>query len=243
MTQGTDQTRDNGGQLWCATCPARELDICRGLAQENERGSVAPLLHSLEKASVSRSVIFRKNEHLEYVPIVCSGWAVNTAILSNGRRMIVSVLLSGDLVSTALIFDPAIRFAVEAITDVRYRVFPRHELQAVLQKNMEKLFQVLIEEKMQLDRLIVDLGRHTASARIARLVLDIFSRLAQRNLTRDNAFDFPLRHHHIADATGLTPVHVSRTLTEFRNKGLIDIKERSITILDLSGFRAVAQAG
>ena len=53
-------------------------------------------------------------------------------------------------------------------------------------------------------------------------------------------FEFPLRQHHIADATGLTPVHVSKVLSEFRRNGLINISERSITILDPIGFDRVA---
>jgi CRP-like cAMP-binding protein len=53
-------------------------------------------------------------------------------------------------------------------------------------------------------------------------------------------FDFPLRQHHIADATGLTPVHVSKVLTEFRRRGLINISERSMTILDPVGFGRIA---
>ncbi|MGA8959968.1 MAG: helix-turn-helix domain-containing protein [Pseudolabrys sp.] len=52
--------------------------------------------------------------------------------------------------------------------------------------------------------------------------------------------DFPLRQRHIADATGLTPVHVSKVLSEFRRSGLIRLSERSLTILDLTGFRRIA---
>ncbi|MGA9004849.1 MAG: helix-turn-helix domain-containing protein [Pseudolabrys sp.] len=52
--------------------------------------------------------------------------------------------------------------------------------------------------------------------------------------------DFPLRQRHIADATGLTSVHVSKVLSEFRRSNLIKLSERSLTILDLAGFRRVA---
>jgi CRP/FNR family transcriptional regulator len=52
--------------------------------------------------------------------------------------------------------------------------------------------------------------------------------------------EFPLRQHHIADATGLTPVHVSKVLSEFKRRGLIRINDRSLIILDPAGFRRVA---
>lgn len=53
-------------------------------------------------------------------------------------------------------------------------------------------------------------------------------------------FDFPLRQHHIAHATGLTLVHVSKVLTDFRRCGMINISERSMTILDPVGFGRIA---
>ena len=51
---------------------------------------------------------------------------------------------------------------------------------------------------------------------------------------------FPLRQHHVADATGLTSVHVSKVLSDFRRCGLIEISDRSLTILDPAGFQRVA---
>jgi CRP/FNR family transcriptional regulator, anaerobic regulatory protein len=52
--------------------------------------------------------------------------------------------------------------------------------------------------------------------------------------------DFPLRQHHVADATGLTAVHVSKVLSEFRRRGLIDISDRSLTILNPAEFQRIA---
>ncbi len=99
-----------------------------------------------------------------------------------------------------------------------------------------------VEEKTRADQLIVDLGRRTADERIARLILGLAERLARRDKARGapTEFEFPLRQHHIADAIGLTPVHVSKVLSEFRRNGLINISERSITILDPVGFDRIA---
>ena len=85
-----------------------------------------------------------------------------------------------------------------------------------------------------------DLGRRTADERIARLILRLSSRLAKRGMLQGQAMDFPLRQHQIADATGLTPVHVSRVLSNFRRKGLIDINGRSLTILNATELSRVA---
>ena len=46
----------------------------------------------------------------------------------------------------------------------------------------------------------------------------------------------------VADATGLTVVHVGNILAEFRRNGLLEISDRSLTIVDLAGLRRVAEA-
>jgi CRP-like cAMP-binding protein len=163
--------------------------------------------------------------------------------LPDGRRQILSFLLPGDIVSTVLLFEPVSQCSVEAITEVHYRIFNRNELKDLLLKHpylSDKLFRLWIDEKARANQLAVDLARSTADERIARLILNLFDRLARRGMARDQTMDFPLRQHHIADATGLTVVHVNRVLSEFRRASLIETNERSLTILDPIGLRRAA---
>ena len=67
-------------------------------------------------------------------------------------------------------------------------------------------------------------------------------RLGTRGLVRDQSFEFPLRQQHIADAMGLTTVHVSRVINMFRKEGLVDIAQRRIRILSLKELQRVADA-
>ncbi len=52
-------------------------------------------------------------------------------------------------------------------------------------------------------------------------------------LTQNGSCDFPLTQTDIADATGLTAVHVNRTLQELRRDDLIVIERRQLTIPDI----------
>jgi CRP-like cAMP-binding protein len=132
-------------------------------------------------------------------------------MLSDASRQILSFLLPGDLVSTALLFEPRSNCLVEAITDVVYST--RSDLKAALFKNpemFEKLSRAWIDEKDRADQLIVDLGRRTADERIARLILNLAERLSQRRITRttensDLEMEFPAasasyRRRHPIDA-------------------------------------------
>jgi CRP-like cAMP-binding protein len=60
-------------------------------------------------------------------------------------------------------------------------------------------------------------------------------------MTTGQTMEFPLRQRHIADATGLTPVHVSKVLGEFQRAGLIEIGERLLTIVNETELRRAAE--
>lgn len=226
----------------CAACPAFELNLCRTMVQAAAQGSAA-IPQPSEHTIAPRRTICRERDLLAAVPIICHGWAVSAVTLSDGRRQILSFLLPGDIVSTALLFEPVSQSSVEAITEVRYRTFKRIEFKAALLKHpglFDTLGAIWIEEKARADQLAIDLGRRAAGERISRLILNLLHRLTRRGLARNHVLDFPLRQHHIADATGLTVVHVGKVLADFRRAGLVEINDRSLTISDMAGLRRVA---
>ncbi len=87
------------------------------------------------------------------------------------------------------------------------------------------------------DERLSDLGRRTAKERIARLALVLHDLLAVRGMVNGDSFPFHLRQEHIADALGLTKVHVSRTLQGLRHEGLLEIDRQTATSLDFRGLR------
>lgn len=238
---------DSGNyRLSCSVCPAYELNLCAGVGQkiaEANRLPGASLLTSVAHTIPARRTIYHPKEWSDFVPIICQGWAVSSIALPDGRRQILSFLLSGDPVSTEFLLEPISGRTVEAITEVTYRKFKRSDLKAFLVKHpdlMQKLSKIWIEERMHSDQLALDLGRRTADERIARLILNLAGRLVKRNMMKDQTMEFPLRQRHIADATGLTPVHVSKVLGEFQRGGLIEISSRSLTIINETELRRTA---
>lgn len=235
-------------EISCTACESYGLSLCELTRALSLSSANHIQIQQTSRTVPARRIICREQDLHDAVPIICNGWAASVVMLSDASRQILSFLLPGDLVSTALLFEPRSHCLVEAITDVVYRTFKRSDLKATLFKHPElfdKLSKAWIEEKDRADQLIVDLGRRTADERIARLMLNLAERLSQRGMTRTTEtsaieMEFPLRQHHIADATGLTPVHVSKVLSEFRRGGLIKISDRSLTILDPAGFRRVA---
>ncbi len=227
----------------CQGCIGYELNLCRALRLLGPEGAPAGLPFREHKMP-ARRLIWRERETVETVPVVCDGWAATAVTLSDGRRQILSFVLPGEIVSAYLIVEPVITCSVEAVTNLRYRTFARADVKAALGQCPDliaMLGNIRNEETMRADQLAVDLGQRDAAERIARLIVSLSERLARRGLVRDGTFEFPLRQHHIADATGLTVVHAGKVLTEFRRAGLMEINGRALTLIDAAGLRRVGE--
>jgi CRP/FNR family transcriptional regulator, anaerobic regulatory protein len=227
--------------------PSEELAVL-GLFAEALPNSEAAWLNYLprpreQQTARARQVIYGAGEALDVVPLICEGWAACVSRLSDGRRQILSFLLPGDLVSAGAVFTGSVNFFVEAITSVRYAHYDRGEVTAKLSEE-PRIFRALLTaclaEKTAADNLATDLGRRSAGERIARLFLHLKERLEARGLVSDQAFAVPLRQQHIADATGLTPVHVNRVIGSFRNNGLIEMAGGTLKVLNLAALQRVA---
>lgn len=79
-------------------------------------------------------------------------------------------------------------------------------------------------------------GQRTALERIGHLFCELYHRLRGVGLTEGTGYAFPLTQNDLAEATGLTPVHVNRTLQEMRGAGLILLKDRTLYIPDLDAL-------
>jgi CRP-like cAMP-binding protein len=86
---------------------------------------------------------------------------------------------------------------------------------------------------------IANIGARDAIARIAHLICEIEARLAAVGLVSGNSFNVPFTQRNLADACGLSNVHVNRTLQELRTRGLIVWEGRTVTILKRSDLEFV----
>jgi CRP-like cAMP-binding protein len=191
----------------------------------------------------ARRTIFHQNQTVDNVPIICDGWATATFKLSNGRRQILSFLLPGEMITCRLVFETQLHVTVDSITDGSYRAFDRAQLRTAMSNSpatFDRILSAYNAESSRADQLIVDLGRRSASERVAGLLIELWDRLEKLNKIDGNSVEFPLRQSHIADATGLTTVYVNKVLGEFRHEGMVDISDRFLQIHNMTKLRRLA---
>jgi CRP-like cAMP-binding protein len=91
---------------------------------------------------------------------------------------------------------------------------------------------------------IVCHGRRDAHEHIAHLIYEMLVRYRIVGLAKDDSFDFPITQTELADASGLTPMHVNRVLRRLREEQLVHFHGKVIKILDperlkqMAGFNA-----
>ena len=167
--------------------------------------------------------------------VVLAGWGCRSATLPDARRQIFDFVLPGDVVATAFHERPLNRLQVQAITPVR--LVPAHAI-GFDDAMMTRAFASLAgeEEERLLDQ-IVRLGRQTAYERTIHLLLELCRRLSLVGLAKDGSFEFPLTQAVIADALGLSIVHVNRTLQQLRRERMIDHQRGRISLLQPERMR------
>lgn len=235
----TNVGRSTAARQPCDSCRFQKLNFCGALMRDSARDRIA----GSHRTIAARQNIYRAGEPAEGVAVVCDGWAVRFQQLPNGRRQILSVVLPGDLVSAGAAFARQFAFSVQAVTDLRYCIFPVADIRARLHDDpalFDVWMQLAAAEHRDADRRLVDLGQRTALERIASLIFQITQRVEERGELAGDEFAFPMSQQQMADCTGLTPVHTCRVLSALRKSGVCDVGHGAIKIIDRSELQRIA---
>jgi CRP-like cAMP-binding protein len=180
--------------------------------------------------------IVREGDKPKDVHLILSGWACRYKQLEDGRRQIVSFFLPGDICDLNIFILREMDHSIGTITSVTIADLSRDffdEISSGYPRIATAFWwESLVNSAIQREW-TMSLGQRTASERMAHLLCEIFFRLRLAGLTRGEACDFPLTQADLADATGLSKVHVNRTLQELRAAELIGLKGKSLRIPNL----------
>jgi CRP-like cAMP-binding protein len=175
--------------------------------------------------------------------VVVSGWIHSFALLEDGRRQIERLHFRGDLLGLDSLAFPESPGAIGALTDAEVCLIDRARLGALFVEHPRLgalLFAAQQVDRVTLTDRLVSLGRNSARGRVAALLLWIASRLHFASPTVDHGFTLPLTQEEIGDLTGLTAVHVNRTMRVLSEQGLIGRAGNVLRILDPDRLARVA---
>lgn len=176
-----------------------------------------------------RHEIIVEGEDVKEPLLILDGWAARIRHLSDGRRQILGFLLPGDLIGLCDQHRPIAASTIAAITPMSICAAPAVELSPALRRAYA--VSRALEHAYMLAQ-ITRLGRMNAHERLADLLLELLERLKLAGRASGGNFALPVTQEGIADALGLTSVHVNRTLQTMRRDDEIVLKSGSLTVVN-----------
>ncbi|WP_298091969.1 Crp/Fnr family transcriptional regulator [uncultured Sphingomonas sp.] len=209
-------------------------------------GSDRTILDELASTGIrrlgARRDLVREGEKPRAINLMLDGWAFRYKMLEDGRRQIISFFLPGDLCDLNIYLLREMDHSIAALTPLTFCEIPRDTFEQVTER--PRIVQALWWDSLVAAAIqrewTVNLGQRNALERISHLICELFFRIRGVGLNDDSSFFCPITQNDLAEATGMTSVHVNRTLQELRGRGLVHWKGKQVEIPDLGALCQLA---
>lgn len=175
--------------------------------------------------------------------LLVTGYACRHKIADNGGRQIVSFHMAGDILDIQHLLFCRADHNVQAITAAKLLFFPMDALRALVSERPEigkALWRDCLIDASVFREWVLNVGRRDAKKRIAHMLCEFAARAEAAGLGSPAQFTLPMTQEDIADATGLTSVHVNRMLRALTEEGSLTRNGREIRIIDWPRMRRTA---
>ena len=203
--------------------------------------SLLDLPHSLVTMAKNKSIV-REGDPVSHCWLVLSGFCVRYKYVGTGSRQIVSIHMMGDLVDLQNALLGVADHGVQTLTECELAKMPIHHIRQLTDTRPA------IKDALWYDTLVdgsihrewvANVGRRDGSTRIAHLLCEFALKLEAVHLGEQLNYELPMTQDQLADATGLTSVHVNRVLQSLANDGLIErVTPKSVLIGDWTKLAA-----
>jgi CRP-like cAMP-binding protein len=211
--------------------------------EEEDRAALSALETGPICIREARCDIAREGENPTVIRLLVSGWACRYKDLPDGRRQIVAFFLPGDFCDLNVYILSELDHSIGALTQVRFYEIQPQQFQEVIDQRPHLVRALLWHEMVSAGiqrEWLLSIGQRSPLERLSHLFVELYYRLRAVGLATGLSFDLPITQSHLAEANGLSVVHLNRTLQEMRREGLIELSDRQLRITDLDRLKATA---
>jgi CRP-like cAMP-binding protein len=235
--------------MWEPCVPDRSSPLAPMLRKLEYSG---PLSESDRKAVLDLPVILKTVEPGGYIVregdkpthacLLRTGFVFRHKIVADGARQICAIHMSGDMVDLQNSLLEAADHNVQALSRVEVAFIPR---EAIRQLAFERpavglaMWRDTLIDGSIFREWIANVGRRNARRRLAHLLCEFALRLEAAGLGEHTNYTLPMTQEQLADCTGLTAVHVNRTLRNLDTDGVITRTKRTVTVEDWKGLAQI----
>jgi len=210
---------------------------------EDELG-VLERLHQRRRSFAAGRDMVHQGQSDQAAFILSKGWVCSYKIQPDGTRQIVDFQVPGDFLGLRSVLLRTSDHSFEPIVDIEAAEVLQSDLLTAFAQTPRLATAILWaasrDEAMVVEHL-VGIGRRDADARMAHFLLELGSRLALVGLGSKEGYYCPLTQYHLADALGLSAVHVNRVLRQLREAGLATFRSGRVTFEDHAGLVELAE--
>jgi CRP-like cAMP-binding protein len=211
---------------------------------QEERQQIDSLLSYPTKSFARGDTIIRQGDKVRNIHLVLTGLAARSKTLRSGDVQLMAFLIPGDLCDVEVFILEGMDHDIVAISDTTCVLIPADEIEGLLTKSgrlTKALWWSTMVDSAILREWIVDHGSRDSRERIAHLICEMLIRYRVVGETTDDAIPFLLTQEELAQATGMTPVHVNRILQQLRAERLIELRNKVLTVLEPKKLMEVGQ--
>jgi CRP-like cAMP-binding protein len=205
--------------------------------------SVLQGFHKRRKTFETGQDLVRQGQWGHAAYILAEGWVCSYKLLSRGARQIVDFQIPGDFLGLRSVLFRTSDHGIEAMTRIEVSEVSVGDLLDAFAKAPRLATAVLWaasrDEAMVVEHL-VSIGRRSAMERTAHFLLELGSRLKLVGLASKNGYSCPLSQYLLADALGLTAVHLNRVLRQMREQGLLTFRNGEVKFDDFERLKKMA---
>ncbi|UZK65826.1 Crp/Fnr family transcriptional regulator [Sphingomonas sp. M1-B02] len=187
--------------------------------------------------------LIREGDCPDPVFVMLEGWAFRYKILPDGGRQIIAFMLPGDFCDVHISVLEEMDHSIVTLTKSRVAAIPHTQMEALVESrpSITRAFwwSQLVDQGI-LRAWIVSMGRRKATERVAHLMCELYIRMRNIGMATDDRCEMPLTQIVLADAVGLTPVHVNRVLRRLRLEKVMELRSGSLKIIDPAKLARIA---
>ena len=186
--------------------------------------------------------LIRAGVSAEHSTLLLGGLVGRVFYMAEGKRQIVALHLPGDFVDLHSLLLKRLDHDVVALSEVRVALFPHAALRHLTETepHLSRMLWLLTVIDGAIHREWIGRLGHSAAVRIALLLCELQTRLEVVGLATPQGFAIDLTQAELGDMTGLTPVHINRTLRKLREANLAVMRDGYASIPDLPRLREFA---
>ena len=189
-------------------------------------------LHKRRRTFVAGRDLVHQGQTDQVAYILISGWACSYKLLADGQRQIVDFQIPGDFLGLRSVVLHISDHSVEPVTDIEVTEVHLSDLMGVFSSTPRlatAVFWAVSRDEAMVVEHLVNIGRRDAEERVAHFLLELGARLALVGLGSRTGYACPLTQYLLADALGLSSVHINRVLRKLREAGMVSFRDGFVT--------------